>query len=81
VCHQCPTFLFVCLFSVAVFRHQERALDLITDGCEPPCGCWELNNDPLEEQAAEPSLQPFTFYFETGWGLTKLPVLALKLTL
>jgi hypothetical protein len=29
--------------------------------CEPPCGCWELNSGPLEEQSAlltaEPSLQ------------------------
>ena len=44
---------------------QKRAPDLITDGCEPPCGCWELNSGPLEEQAmlltAEPSLQPCTF--------------------
>jgi hypothetical protein len=34
----------------------------ITDGCEAPCGCWELNSGPLEEQSvlltAEPSLQP-----------------------
>ena len=41
---------------------QKRTPDLITDGCEPPCGCWELNSGPLEEQAmlltAEPSLQP-----------------------
>jgi hypothetical protein len=29
-----------------------RASDPITDGCEPPCGCWELNSGPLEEQAA-----------------------------
>ena len=41
---------------------QKRAPDLITDGCELPCGCQELNSGPLEEQAmlltAEPSLQP-----------------------
>ena len=41
---------------------QKRAPDLITDGCEPPCGCRELNSGPLEEQAmlltTEPSLQP-----------------------
>jgi hypothetical protein len=41
---------------------QKRALDLITGGCEPPCGCWDLNSGPLEEQSvllpAEPSLQP-----------------------
>ena len=42
--------------------HQKRASDLITDGCEPPCGCWGLNSGPLEEQpvllTAESSLQP-----------------------
>jgi hypothetical protein len=42
--------------------HQKRASDLITDGCEPLCGCWELNSGPLEEQTVllttEPSLQP-----------------------
>jgi hypothetical protein len=41
---------------------QKRAPDRITDGCEPPCGCWELNSGPLKEQSvlltAEPSLQP-----------------------
>ena len=34
----------------------------LTDGCEPPCGCWDLNSVPLEEQSAlltaEPSHQP-----------------------
>jgi hypothetical protein len=41
---------------------QKRTSDLITDICEPPCGCWDLNSGPLEEQSvlltAEPSLQP-----------------------
>jgi hypothetical protein len=36
-----------------------------TDGCEPPCGCWELNSGPLVEQpmllTTEPSLQPSSF--------------------
>jgi hypothetical protein len=46
-----------------VQTHQKRALDPITeDGCEPPCGCGELNSGPLEEQSvlltAEPPLQP-----------------------
>ena len=49
---------------------QKRAPDLVTDGCEPPCGCWELNSGPLEEQAmlltTEPSLQhPILLLFET----------------
>jgi hypothetical protein len=33
------------------------------DGCEPPCGCWDLNSGPSEEQSmfliSEPSHQPF----------------------
>ena len=49
--------LFVCMLA-----DQKRAPGPITDGCEPPCGCWELNSGPLEEQAmpltSEPSLQP-----------------------
>jgi hypothetical protein len=50
-------------YIVAVFRHTRRWLQIpITDGCEPPCGCWELNSESLEEQSvlltAEPSLQP-----------------------
>jgi len=47
--------------------HQKRASGPITDGCEPPCGCWELNSGPLQEQSAlltaEPSLQPQYFGF------------------
>jgi hypothetical protein len=43
---------------------QKRALDLITD---PPCGCWDLNSGPLEEQTVflltEPSHQPLFYYF------------------
>ena len=55
-------FLPVCLPA-----GQKRASDFISDGCEPPCGCWELNSGPLEEQAmlliAEPSLQLHMFTF------------------
>jgi hypothetical protein len=39
-----------------------RPEDLITGGCEPPCGCWELNLGPLEGHTvrltSEPALQP-----------------------
>jgi hypothetical protein len=39
-----------------------RSHDLISGGCEPPCGCWDLNSGSSEEQSvlltAEPSLQP-----------------------
>jgi hypothetical protein len=47
--------------------HQKRASDLIIDGCEPSCGCWDLNSGPLEEQSvlllAEPSHQPVVWFF------------------
>jgi hypothetical protein len=42
--------------------HQKKTSYPITDGCELPCGCWELNWGPLESHSAllttEPSLQP-----------------------
>jgi hypothetical protein len=48
-------------------KQTKRASDPITDGCEPPCGCWELNSGPLEKWpvllTAEPSLQPEGFGF------------------
>ena len=54
---------------------QKRAPDLIIDGCKPPCGCWELNARPLEEQTmlltTEPSLQlPRTSSCRPGWPRT-----------
>ena len=48
--------------SMLTLTPQKRASEPITDGCEPPCGCWELNSSPLEEQSVllttEPSLHP-----------------------
>jgi hypothetical protein len=56
---------YMCVHCSYLQTHQKGALDPITDSCEPPCGCWELNSEPLEEQsvllAAEPSLQPDLF--------------------
>jgi hypothetical protein len=49
------------LYCHCLQTHQ-RTSDPITDGCEPPCGCWEFNSGALEELSvlltAEPSLQP-----------------------
>jgi hypothetical protein len=66
--HACLRIFFFFLFyvyeyTVAVFRDTRRGHQIpITDGCEPPCGCWELNSGPLEEQSVllttEPSLHP-----------------------
>jgi hypothetical protein len=38
------------VLSACVPADQKKAPDPITDGYEPPCGCWELNSGPLEEQ-------------------------------
>ena len=47
---------------------QKMASDFVMDGCEPPCGCWDLNSGPLEEQSAlltaEPSHQPRLWTFK-----------------
>ena len=70
---------FLYIMSAALARmpaQQKRPLGPITDGCELPCGCWELNPGPLEEQpvllTAELSLQShFLIFFESGILLTK----------
>jgi hypothetical protein len=53
---------------------KKRASELTIDNCKLPCGCWELNSGPLEEQlvffTAEPSLQPTICYFY--WQKSKL---------
>jgi hypothetical protein len=45
----------------------------VITGCEPPCGCWELNSGPLEDEpvllTTEPSLsspKPLSFKFRNG---------------
>jgi hypothetical protein len=59
-------FMYESTLSLSSDTPEEGALDSITDGCEPPCGCWGLNSEPLEEQlvlsTAESSLQPFIFF-------------------
>ena len=47
--------LFIYLLYVSTLQPSsdapEEASDLITGGCEPPCGCWDLNFGPSEEQS------------------------------
>jgi hypothetical protein len=61
--------------------HQKRASDLITDGCGLPCGCWDLNSGPLEEQSvllpAEPSLQPNIFLYNRCCGCSLFTAIAI----
>jgi hypothetical protein len=39
--------------------NQKKASDLIMGGCEPPCGCWNLNSGPSEEQSVLLTTEPF----------------------
>jgi hypothetical protein len=63
---------FIYLMYVSTLSHQKKASDPIPDGCEPLCGFWELNSEPLEEQSvllsAEPSLQPSLAFSFTRKG-------------
>ena len=47
---------------------RKRALDLITDSCDPPCGCWELNLGPVP-LATEPSPQPVSVLYTQRHGI------------
>ena len=66
-----PEVLIYNILPPCMPAHQKRAPDLSTDGCESPCGCRELNSEPLEEQPViltpEPSLQPNFRFFESGF--------------
>jgi hypothetical protein len=72
------------IYKSCLQTHQKRASDSITDGCEPPCGCWDLNSGSLEEQsmllAAESSLQPIRsfFFFVFGFGFCFLVFLVFQ---
>ena len=54
-------YVYECSVYVSTSTCQKRTSDLMTDVCEPPCGGWELNSEPLEKQpmllTTEPSLQ------------------------
>ena len=45
--------------------HQKRESNPMTDGCEPPCGCWRLNSGPgpLKEQSMLLTAEPFRQFF------------------
>ncbi|ERE86056.1 histone deacetylase 2-like protein [Cricetulus griseus] len=43
-------FIMYTVLCLHARRRHQKAPDLTTDGCEPPCGYWELNSGPLEEQ-------------------------------
>ena len=61
-------YLYVCLYTMCMpgaHRDQKSSSNIpgtgVKDGCDPPCGCWDFNSGPSEEQVVllttEPSLQ------------------------
>jgi hypothetical protein len=60
--------------------YQKRTLNPITDGFELPCGYWDLNSGPQEEQSAlltaEPFFQPsFNFSVFASFQVSLLSIL------
>ena len=50
----------------------KKTPDLITDGCDPSCSCWELNSEHLEQPAvllAAEIFLDFELFFLTVHGL------------
>ena len=66
-CNSMYVCMYVCMYMdtfVGIYSaHQKMA----SDSRELPCGCWELNSGPLEEQSvllnSELSLYPWEFLF------------------
>ena len=54
--YECFAYMYVCVPCVYMIPPRRPEKDIkypgtgVTDNCEPPCGCWELNLGPLQEQ-------------------------------
>lgn len=66
--------LHVCIYMhvylVSAYTRRRFPGSAVADGCEPPCGFWELSSGPSQEQVvltAERSLQP-QFSPSTTWA-------------
>ena len=53
-------------FYACMLAYQKRASNSIIGGCEPPCGCWELNLGSLEEQPVLLAGEIFLQFLKTG---------------
>lgn len=39
-------FYFICMFCMHVYLWPSDSPGWVTDGCQPPCGCWDSNPGP-----------------------------------
>jgi hypothetical protein len=82
-CFICIPVSVPSMFMVPKEAGRKHQILLGSDGCKPPCECWELNPDPLEEQQllinTEPSLQPQDHLYLWAFLISK-PYLSLNKT-
>jgi hypothetical protein len=45
----CYVNMLLWFLKISLFYKYKKVSDLIRDGCEPPCGCWDLNSGLLED--------------------------------
>ena len=48
--YECVSALHLSVEAAEAIRWHQMPWIGVTAGCESPCGCWELNLGPLEEQ-------------------------------
>ena len=56
--YTCTCVLHVSLVPLETRKGVVSSETRVTDGCEPPGGCWELNRHPLEEQQVVSTTEP-----------------------
>jgi hypothetical protein len=50
-CQPSHAFLFLLFIFLNIYLFIICIIYILYDGCEPPCGCWDLNSGPSEEQS------------------------------
>lgn len=62
-------------FSACGGQRSQKSWTRVTDVCEQPCGCGELNSGPLQEQqvflSAEPLLKPQNYFKAQPRGMRR----------
>ena len=53
-------YVYECSICMCMILCQKRALEPTIDGCEPPCGFWELSTGPVEKQPVSHLYSPIS---------------------
>lgn len=49
------------LWPFSLTRDRKKGSALVSAGCEPPCGCWKLSSNPLQEEQVFITAKPLKF--------------------